>query len=174
MVAVPQTTKAAVFIGIGTGVLFLLGFATIALGASPSFVPLSLVIIVPTLLAGSFGGIIFGAAVGAAIAPLAFIFTARSIARSGRFLPKASVIAFVAAFVVSCALAIWGWKDTVEFTSVTRLAVLLSQSLAPPIFIAIYSLAYRTRMTFWRSITLHWLAFAWLSWSAFPWYGELL
>jgi len=172
-----QTKKPTVFIGIGAVALFLLGLAPIAPVPTPAFAPLSEITILPALLASGFGGdrfIPIGAAIGALIAPVAFVFTARSIAKSGNLLPKVFIVVFSLIFILSCALAIMGWKSTVLYTSMSRLVALLIQSIVPPIFIVIYSVSQRSRMTFPRSIMIHWLAFAWISWSALPWYGELL
>src|SRR5262245_34338950 len=111
------TEKAYIWITAGAGALFFVGMAAVLpLGISP----LSFVIVIPAfLVARALGedGLFVGQVVGSLIAPLIFFFLARHIARSGRLMPKGSVIAFAVLAALSVADAVDGWHGTVEYTS---------------------------------------------------------
>jgi hypothetical protein len=55
-----------------------------------------------------------------------------------------------------------------------RTMTLLFQAVAPPLVILAIGFQSRRTLTVERSLALHWAAFAWVNWSAFPWYGELI
>jgi len=157
-------------------VLFLIGLA--ALAPVPATVaPYSFVTVIPAfLVAGVLGEkwLVVGAALGSLVAPIAYLRVTRYISRTGRTLPKASLIAFAILVVLSLALAAISWDTTVRYTSVTRATALVVQAVVPALLIAAAGLAMRSNLTMRRSLVLHWAAFAWLAWSAFPWHGELL
>jgi hypothetical protein len=156
--------------------LFLIGMAALA-PVSLEIAPYSFVTIIPAFLVSGILGekfLIVGAVLGSLIAPIGYIMAARYISRSGNTLPKASVITFVLVSVLSLASAVSGWDLTIRYISATRAIALVIQALSPALLILLIGFICRKSLTVRRSLVLHWAAFAWLSWSAFPWYGELL
>jgi len=93
---------------------------------------------------------------------------------SGKTLPKGSVATFFVLLALSTIFAAVSWDATVRFTSLERAILLVVQSALPAFALIVVTLKIKDQLTISRSIVLHWVAFAWLSWSAFPWYGELL
>ena len=165
---------------LGAALLFGIGLAPLASSSiiPVSLAPYSLITTAPALFASAFLNgdydFVAGAVFGALFAPTAFIALARSVLRSGNVLPKVSIAVFAALVILSCALAVVGWSATVQYTSLQRAISLVAQSILPPALLIAAWLLFRDRLTIDRSIALHWFALAWLSWSAFPWYGELL
>jgi hypothetical protein len=84
------------------------------------------------------------------------------------------MIAFLVLVLLAYALAIGGWKITVEFTSIYRASALAIQSIIPPIVLFAIAARVRHRLTVTGGIVLHWFGLAWFTWSAFPWWGEML
>jgi|SRR3990172_9164860 len=157
-------------------VLFLIGLAALA-PMSMVIAPYSFVTIIPAfLVAGILGEklLIVGAVLGSLIAPIGYVMAARYISRTGNTMPKASVITFILVAILSLACAASGWNLTIRYTSVTRAIALVMQAVVPAFLVALVGISLRDSLTVRRSLVLHWVAFAWLSWSAFPWYGELL
>jgi hypothetical protein len=148
-------------------ILFFIGLAPVGTPVV-ELAPLSLVTVVPALLAGPIAG-----SCGALIAPLVFVALSRPIL-AGRTIPsKGTIWAFMVLVVLACTIAVLGWNDTLH-TSIRRAAALSIQALVPPlILIAIFRVS-GNRLTIRGSVTLHWCALAWFTWSAFPWWGELL
>ena len=89
-------------------------------------------------------------------------------------LPKLSIVAFLVASTLSVTLLIYGWESTVRFTSAGRMYALLVQAILPIVMIAAATLVRHSQLSMNTSIAVHWFALLWLSYSAFPWYGELL
>ncbi len=170
-------SSAQTFVNVAGAVgLLVLGLGAVA-PISVVFAPYSFVILIPAFLIASALGeawLFVGGALGALITPIVYIAAARHILKTGKPLPIPSVIAFVALTLLSLIYAIIGWETTVRYTSVTRAASLVIQALAPPVIIGICTVALRKSITVRQSLWLHWLALAWVTWSAFPWYGELL
>jgi hypothetical protein len=157
--------------------LFLLGLGPLVRIPSVELAPFSLITVIPGFLVGSLGGrsfFIIGSAMGALVAPTAFIVVALYVRKSDRHLPWGSVAAFAILAILSWAFAVVGWDSTVRYASLQRAVALVIQSAVPPFLLLVALLAMRKKMTAGRSILLHWAALAWFSWSAFPWYGELL
>lgn len=150
--------------------IFLIGIAAIA---PIPFNPFSLVIALPALIAGEtyFG---LGAAVASFIISLAFVQCARRVQRLQRPVPRSSRIAFAIVLVLSIAYAVVGWQTTAQYQGLARANMLVVQAILPPLALLIVARVMRDNVTFLRSIVLHWIGFAWLAWSAFPWYGEML
>ncbi len=156
--------------------LFLIGLAGPFLIPS-ELAPYSFVIVIPAMaLAGLIGesGLVIGAVFGSAIAPIAFFFFVRHLRKTGELMPKASVITVAVLIVLSFMYAAIGWDMTVRYTSSSRATALVTQSVLPAVLIGIAWFAIRKHLTPRRTLLLHWLACAWVAWSAFPWYGELL
>jgi hypothetical protein len=165
----------------GAVALFLLGFGPfIPTPPMPIEVaPYSLVTAIPALIASGLGQeqppwMLIGATAGALVAPVAFGLACRSIKRSGKPIPRVSMIAFLVLVLLAYALAIGGWKITVEFTSIYRASALAIQSIIPPIVLFAIAARVRHRLTVTGGIVLHWFGLAWFTWSAFPWWGEML
>jgi hypothetical protein len=168
--------RAASTIVVGALVLFLIGLAGVGL-VSVVWAPYSFVTVLPALFFGSVfgeGTLFLGAAVGSLVVPALYAWSARYILKKRKPLPKISIVSFVTLALLSFTYAIYGWEETIRYTFVTRAVALVIQSVVPPIVIAVVALVLRKRLTPEMSIKLHWAAFAWIAWSAFPWYGELL
>jgi hypothetical protein len=159
--------------------LFAIGLGALA-PLSAVVAPYSFITVLPAFLIGSalgedsFKSLIPGAVLGALIAPVFYLWTTRYILRTGTPLPKASVVAFVVIVALSVIYAATGWEATVRYTFVARAIALVVQAVLPPLLIAIAAYLLRNSLTPQQSLKLHWAAFAWIAWSAFPWYGELL
>ena len=174
---VENVSKRVLIVGALLG-LIVVGLIPLHPGSTHLWEPLSLLTVIPSfLIAGAFGDDTYlplGAFIGALMPALGFGAVARYIATTGNLLPKASIIAFVVITILSTGFAVLGWDGTVRYTSAARAMALVIQSLMPAAFLLLAGIAVRRRLTLYKSLLLHWLAFAWLSWSAFPWYGELL
>jgi hypothetical protein len=157
---------------LGVLLLFLLGLAPVVI-IPPGlfdFAPLSLVTIIPAFLAGR----VVGAMAGAAIAPALYIFFRRKILK-GTLLPSTTALVMFVIFVVLAYVSgLVDFNNTVLFTSLRRAIALSLESLIPPIILIGVFLWIRNQLTVKRSLALHWFALAWLTWSAIPWWGELL
>ena len=156
--------------------LLLVGLGALA-PISVSFAPYSLVVVAPAFLISGIAGERFlpvGAAFGAFLAPIAYLALARHICRTEQVLPKFSIATFVLLSAFSLVLGVSEWENTVRYTSSLRATALVAQAILPPIAIAAIACAMRRSFSVGRSLWLHWLSLAWLAWSAFPWYGELL
>lgn len=182
-------TKVGIGVILGTISLFLLGLGPF-LPSYPhtfisyaSFAPYSWLIVFPAFSLGSLLrsagnealGTDVGGAVAAMVAPILFIAACRHIQRTQNPLPRVSVLVFGLLVILSFAFGVCGWHFSGPFW-MPRGPYLLIQALAPPLFvlIALTWLVTQHRLTIGRSIALHWLSLAWLTWSAFPWWGELL
>src|SRR5258706_788373 len=168
--------RSNVAVAVGSGVLFLIGLAALW-PVLLAWAPYSFVTVIPAfLLAGVLGerSLFLGAAIGAMVVPALFVCTARYILSTRAPMPKFSVVSFVLLALLSFAYAGYGWEPTVRYTFASRAVALVLQSVIPPIVIAIAAWALRRGLTPEKSVKLHWVAFAWMAWSAFPWYGELL
>lgn len=156
--------------------LIAIGFA--AFVAVPAEVaPYSLVVVIPALLSATLlgqAGLVVGGVLGSLIPPAIFLALARHVRKTGNLLPKASVITFAVIALSSVALAGSGWSLTVQYTSVERAKALVAQAVIPALVLAMLGFTMRRQLTLRASLILHWLGCAWLAWSAFPWYGELL
>jgi len=161
---------------VGTSALFLVGLGALA-PISFEFAPYSLVIVMPAFLVAAVAGerfLVPGAWLGALIAAIAYFVVARYIARRGRAMPAFSVVIFGVIALLSLGLSAVGWEPTVRYVSLVRANALVAQAVLPSVAIAMAGYVMRRNMTIRRSLILHWVALAWFSWSAFPWYGELL
>lgn len=158
------------YVFVGSALIFLIGIATMV---PVPFHPFSLVIVLPALLAGDHY-VWFGASAGAFIGTLAFAGFGSYVVRTGRFMPIGSLVVFAVIAILSLAWAILGWEETTRHQGLARANVLVALALAPPICISLVTIALWHSLTVLRSIALHWAMFAWFSWSAFPWYGEMI
>ncbi len=157
-------------------ILFLIGVLTLA-PVPAAIAPYSLVTAMPAFLLASALGekwFVVGAGLGSLIAPIAYVAASRHISKTGTPMPKTSVIGFAVLALLSLAYAAIGWDTTARYTSVVRATALVAQAVLPVLGIAGAGIAIRSHLTVRRSLVLHWVAFAWLAWGAFPWYGELL
>jgi hypothetical protein len=164
--------------------LFLIGLAPLipVPWSLDQFAPLSLVTVIPAFFAatnltnfvGEIPGAIVGGLVGAVIAPLVFFLISERIV-TGKITPAwASIVVFLIVMALSFVMAALNWSYTVQFTSLDRAVALAIQSLLPPLLLTGVYLKNRSYLTGWRLITIHWFALAWFTWSAFPWWGELI
>lgn len=160
----------------GAVALFLVGLG--ALAPIPVVVaPYSLVIVVPAfLVAGVLGDqfFILGAGLGALLAPIAFLVFAHYVSRAARPILKYSIAVFAIVLGLSVGYSVSGWENTVRYVFLARANALVAQALAPPIAIAVVGYVWRRNLTTSRLLLIHWVSLVWFSWSAFPWYGELL
>jgi hypothetical protein len=163
---------------LGVASLFFIGISPLADSVQNQvFTPSSLITITPALLvSGRIGdkGIWIGGAMGASIAPMLFLFATASIAKGGNLFPRWSVVLFS---IVALAGFLWlgfGWQPTVASTSLTRALLISAQAVLPPIFLGLVVTFLRSSITASGAVAAHWLGFSWLTWSAIPWYGELL
>ncbi len=161
---------------VGAVGLFFVGLAVLA-PVPVQIAPYSFITLIPAfLVAGALGesGLVVGGVIGSFITPIVFLAFAHRIHRTGNPMPRASVTAFAVLAVLSLVYTATAWGETVRYTSVLRATALIAQAVGPPILIAAAGIAIRKHLTVRRSLVLHWLACAWLAWSAFPWHGELL
>jgi hypothetical protein len=162
---------------LGAVSLFFIGIFPLIGISEVHFAPYSLVTLIPDALVNSWiggKGLWIGEAIGASIAPILFLFATASIARSNNLFPKSSVVLFS---IVALASFLWlgfGWKPTVEYTSLTRALLISAQAVLPPVFLGCVVLRMRPGITASGAVAAHWIALAWFTWSAFPWYGELM
>jgi hypothetical protein len=156
--------------------LFVLGLFSV-LAVPVAIAPYSFVVLVPAFALGSVLGepwLFVGAAVGALLAPALFVVLRRQVVSTGRAFPVSSVVIFGVIFTLSILDALVGWHGTVQYTWRSRAIALVAQAVVPPVVILGVALFIRRRATLNQSVVLHWLASAWIAWSAFPWYGELI
>jgi hypothetical protein len=160
--------------GIGLGAIALLILGIVPVLPIPNaiydFIPLSLITVVPVFLAGG----IFGGILAALLAPVCFFCISHRIVERDPRPSHASIAFFVVVLGISIISCIADWGSTVKFTTLVRAISLAIQSFLPPLILASAFLMSRQRLTVPRSLALHWLGLAWFTWSAIPWWGELL
>jgi hypothetical protein len=107
------------------------------------------------------------------VTPTLFAVWVFAFLRGRPVVPRTSIAAFFLLVAGSLVWSVVGWSPTVAFYGTARAVPLLVQCLAPPAAIGVVA-RLKPPTTPNQSLLLHWCTFAWLSWSAFPWYGELL
>jgi hypothetical protein len=117
---------------------------------------------------------LIGMAIAATIVPILFYVASRSVRRANNFLPNVTKWAFVACFMPSVSFAAYGAGLTLEYYGWGPMIALLAQAVLPPILLICVWLQVRNRLSLETSLRMHWFGFLWLSWSAFPWWGERL
>ena len=108
------------------------------------------------------------------IIPILYFVVCRLIIRSDNIMPRATMWAFVGFFALSVLFASYGFGETLRYYGWGRAIALAIQAIVPPILIIGAWLRLRRRLTRDASLVMHLSGFAWLSWSAFPWWGELI
>ena len=139
--------------------------------------PYSLLIVIPSFISsnilGEKIGFIAGGAIASFIPALIFLLCTSVSLKTNKAIPKLSIIIFLSLFAGAIILAILGFNITVQYTSLTRAILLVSQSVGVAIALASVVVLGRNSITTKQSLIWHWFVFAWLGCAAFPMYGEL-
>ena len=107
------------------------------------------------------------------ITPIAFVTWCVGIAKARATVLQVSKALFVMLFIAGVLWTAFGFPATLRICGASRAVPVAIQCLLPPALIA-FAAHWRNPHTPNGSFLVHWSVFAWLSWSALPWYGELL
>lgn len=89
-------------------------------------------------------------------------------------IPKRTTVLFIAAAALNATWFVVGWKYGLQYQGLRYTHVV---SVVNAGWISIIGLMFlyvrRSGATYWKTLAIHWMLFAWLGWYAFPYLGEL-
>jgi len=123
-----------------------------------------------------FVGMLFGLRfVAVAIPAVAFFLWNPGLFRGEATVPKRSYVLIAVATLADAAWFVGGWKDGLRFQGVAYTHAVFAINVVWVTLLWLgFAVSSKARKSFNRSLLLHWLLFAWLAWSAFPFFGEML
>lgn len=113
---------------------------------------------------------------GAVLLPgLLFMIWNPQLFRGEGRIPKRTWVLFAAVTILSLLYLSSSWNWGVKYQGLALTALLCSINVAWAGFLSIaFARTWGSATSFWKSLLLHWLLFAWLGWYAFPWLGEMI
>lgn len=157
--------------------LFGLNLIPISPFVNYEWMPVSVLTALPALaglnIYGS-AGLWMATTLTASITPILFFFAALRAKKVSPTPHVVSVTIFTTVCILSCILSLAMWGEAVAANSLFRAQAIAVQAFIPPIIVILAFIIYRKNMSLRRSLIIHWIALAWLSWSAFPWWGEFI
>ena len=129
--------------------------------------PFPLLVLLPSIL--------FGLRGFAVIVPALFFLLWNSRLYDGEGeIPKRSYILLIIATLLSVVWFSVGWTDGLSVQGAKYNYSVTAINLAwIGVLCLLFKRSRRTQPSFQTSLTLHWLMFVWLSWYAFPFFGEI-
>jgi hypothetical protein len=113
--------------------------------------------------------------VAALLPSLLFLLWNSQLLRAEGKIPKRTYVLFALVAILSAVDLAFSWKWGLRYQGLPHTTIVCSINIA---WIGFLGLAFRrclnTPPSFRTSLFLHWMLFAWLCWSAFPWLGELI
>ena len=113
--------------------------------------------------------------VGLVIPVAAFFAWNPGLFRGQAAIPIRSYVLLAVATLADAGWFVAGWKLGLSFQGAAYTHSVLAINVAwLALLWAAFLLARNARPSFRRNLLLHWMLFAWLAWSAFPFFGEML
>jgi hypothetical protein len=126
--------------------------------------PMPMLVVIPT----------FVLHVGAMFIPVAFFFAWNpNLFRGEATVPKRTYWLLGITILLNVAWFVSGWKWGVQFEGMRYVRIVgITNAAWAALLVALFAV-FRKRESFKKNLFLHWMLFAWLSWYAFPYLGEL-
>ena len=142
-------------------------FSRSATAGIPIFYPMPALVFISMLFGLGF--------VGLAIPVAAFFLWNPGLFRSQTEVPARSYILLAVATLADASWFVAGWKLGLSFQGATYTYSVCAINVAWLTLLWLgFLLGRNARPSFRRNLVLHWMLFAWLAWSAFPFFGEML
>ncbi len=160
---VPGTARPLFVVAAGIAVLAAIG---ILVGAPTPYSPLSMAVAIPTLLGGR--------VVGVLTVPLVFLATGFPLWRRTVGSPWPSFALTVLVVVLSALWHLEGWSYAVRHQGHAHAVIVTMENVIVGAVVVWFSVRFVRSRSFSHGLASHGVLGAWLAWSAFPWFGELL
>jgi hypothetical protein len=158
--------------GLGLLIPAAVGLGLFLSGAPTVLSPLPALTVIPALLLSDWHKMGNAAVI---VPMLLFFLWSFQLFRGEAKVPRRSYVLLALLAVLSAIDFVASWKWGLQYEGPKFTVVVCSVNI---VWLAFLGLAFaRTRKgttSFTTSLFLHWMLFAWLSWYAFPWLGELL
>lgn len=142
-------------------------FSHAGIGDPPIFYPIPAVVLIGMFLRLGFATV--------CVPAIGFFLWNPRLLEGTDAIPKRSYVLLAVATVADAVWLAEGWKDGLGFQGATYTYSVCAINFA---WIALLWLGFgsssKARPSFSRNLLLHWMLFAWLAWSAFPFFGEML
>jgi hypothetical protein len=151
----------------GASLVCTASFGLFLSGVPSSFCPMPALTVLPAFMLGNLYWL-------AVMIPAALFFLVNpQLLRGASQIPIRSLVA-VAVLVNLSAGYFWAlWQDGVQYQGASHLHFMCTANAVWVAALAVVLLRRRTDSSFMTNLLFHWLLFAWLSWYAFPYLGEL-
>jgi hypothetical protein len=151
-------------------VTLLTGIGLIVPAAAGMAFPLSAFVIIPAFFLDSWH-LTFGTLM---IPTILFFLWNPGLFKGSSVIPKRTYGLYVALVVLSAAWFVATWKDGFQFQGKQYTITIFALNLAGIAVLGTILWRYRrTNRSFTYNLATHWVLFAWLTWWAFPYLGEL-